>query len=149
MGRADSRRRLHTHPTQPLETIQTTEPSTGVKLPHLTLVVKNLDRFFSFEVEALDDMSVRRRFRASNYQAVTRVRPFICTMPLRLDDGWNTVTLNLQDLVKRAYGTNFVEALRVTVHASCRLRRVYFAERQYAEEELPVEFRLFVPLPPK
>lgn len=29
-------------------------------------------------------------------QAVTRVKPFICTMPLRLDDGWNTVTLNLQ-----------------------------------------------------
>lgn len=28
---------------------------------------------------------VRRRFRASNYQSTTRVKPFICTMPMRLD----------------------------------------------------------------
>lgn len=37
----------------------------------------------------------------------------------------------------------------MTVHASCRLRRVYFSDRQYGEDELPVEFKLFVPLPPK
>ena len=29
------------------------------------------------------------------------------------------------------------------IHANCRLRRVFFADRQYAEEELPPEFRLF------
>lgn len=40
----------------------------GIKLPHLTLVVKNLDRYFSFEVSLLDDMNIRRRFRASNFQ---------------------------------------------------------------------------------
>jgi hypothetical protein len=39
----------------------------------------------------LDDKNVRRRFRASNYQSTTRVKPFICTMPMRLDDGWNQV----------------------------------------------------------
>ena len=52
----------------------------------------------------LDDKGVRRRFRASNFQAAARVKPFICTMPLRLDDGWNQVTLNLADLTRRAYG---------------------------------------------
>lgn len=35
----------------------------------------------------LDDKNVRRRFRASNYQSTTRVKPFICTMPMRLDEG--------------------------------------------------------------
>ncbi|KAG0480900.1 hypothetical protein HPP92_011758 [Vanilla planifolia] len=56
----------------------------------------------------LDDKNVNRRFRASNYQAVTRVKPFICTMPLRLEDGWNNIQLNLTDLTRRAYGTNYV-----------------------------------------
>ena len=37
------------------------------------------------EVQVLDDKNVRRRFRASNYQSTTRVKPFICTMPMRLD----------------------------------------------------------------
>lgn len=59
-------------------------------------MLKNLERFVSFEVAVLDDMGVKRRLRASNFQAVTRVRPFIATMPLRLDDGWNAVALNLQ-----------------------------------------------------
>ncbi|KIY95116.1 hypothetical protein MNEG_12843, partial [Monoraphidium neglectum] len=40
----------------------------GIKLPHLTLLVKNMRRYFSFEVHVIDDMNVRRRFRASNYQ---------------------------------------------------------------------------------
>jgi len=47
---------------------------------------------------------------------------------------------------RRAHGTNFVETVRVTVHANCRLRRIYFAERLYGEEELPPEFKLFLPI---
>ena len=45
----------------------------------------------------LDDKNVRRRFRASNYQSTTRVKPFICTMPMRLDEGWNQIQFNLSD----------------------------------------------------
>ena len=61
----------------------------------------------------LDDKNVRRRFRASNYQSKTRVKPFICTMPMRLDDGWNQIQFNLADFTRRAYGTNYIETLRV------------------------------------
>ena len=46
-----------------------------------------MKKYFTFEVEVLDDKNVRRRFRASNYQSTTRVKPFICTMPMRLDEG--------------------------------------------------------------
>ena len=79
-------------------------------------------------------------------KAVTRVKPFICTMPLRLDEGWNQIQLNLADYTRRAYGTNYVETLRVQVHANCRLRRIYFADRLYSEEELPPEFKLYLPM---
>ncbi|KAI9015988.1 transcription factor IIB [Hyaloraphidium curvatum] len=120
--------------------------SLGVNLPYLVLVVKNLDKFFTFEVTILDDKNVRRRFRASNYQSTTRVKPFICTMPMRLDDGWNQIQFNLSEFTRKAYGTNYVETLRVQIHANCRLRRVYFADRLYSEEELPPDFRLFLPI---
>eukprot|EP00850_Spirogloea_muscicola_P005044 SM000022S07258 [mRNA] locus=s22:816842:818173:+ [translate_table: standard] len=179
----------------------------GIKLPLLVLLVKPLaGRLFSFEVHVLDDKNVRRRFRASNFQSaatlktcmhvlcpglqsLTRVKPYICTMPLLLDDGWNqiqvaanlgnrphniskdpceimssmilarlslrTVVLrhqqralqfNLADFTKRAYGTNYVETLRVQVHANCRIRRIYFSDRLYAEDELPPEFKLYLPI---
>ena len=97
-------------------------------------------------LQVLDDKNVRRRFRASNYQSTTRVKPFICTMPMRLDDGWNQIQFNLADFTRRAYGTNYVETLRVQIHANCRIRRVYFSDRLYSEEELPAEFKLYLPV---
>ena len=130
----------------------------GIKLPFLILIVKNLKKYFTFEVQVLDDKNVRRRFRASNYQvklsrcssrlsessswrsismqdecdslqlpmlahsmpssyirmslltgccsaqSATRVKPFICTMPMRLDEGWNQIQFNLAEFTRRAYG---------------------------------------------
>lgn len=120
--------------------------SLGIKLCYFVMIVKNMDKFFTFELEILDDTQTKRRFRASNYQTQTRVKDFICTMPLKLEPGWNVINLNLADFTRRAYGTNFVEISRVTVNANCRLRRIYFTDRQYTEEELPAEFRLYLPI---
>ena len=139
-----------------------------------------LKKYFTFEVQVLDDKNVRRRFRASNYQSTTRVKPFICTMPMRLDEGWNQIQFNLSDFTRRAYGTNYIETLRVQIHANCRIRRlicssyipwcfyicffnflhgclfkfasltlvyrIYFSDRLYSEDELPPEFKLFLPV---
>lgn len=110
-------------------------------VPNLLIQLK---KYFTFEVQVLDDKNVRRRFRASNYQSTTRVKPFICTMPMRLDEGirfskvgWNQIQFNLSDFTRRAYGSNYIETLRVTIHANCRVRRIYFSDRLYSEEELP------------
>lgn len=120
-----------TCPSDPAKTL-------GIKLPFLVMIVKNLNKYFTFEVQVLDDKNVRRRFRASNYQvqavgagreawssaadstslwwspkhskapqapnsccptplqSTTRVKPFICTMPMRLDEGWNQVQVSGQ-----------------------------------------------------
>ena len=118
----------------------------GIKLPFLVKIIKNLKKYFTFEVQVLDDTNTKRRFRASNYQTKTRVKPFICTMPMRLDEGWNQIQFNLSDFTRRAYGTNYIETTRVQIHANCRIRRIYFSDRLYTEEELPPEFKLFLPI---
>ena len=102
------------------------EEELSIKLPFLVMVIKNLKKYFSFEVQVLDDKGIKRRFRASNYQTSTKVKPFICTMPMKLDDGWNQIQFNLSDFTKRAYGTNYVETLRISIHCNCRIRRIYF-----------------------
>ena len=43
-------------------------------------------------------------------------------------------------------GTNYIETLRVQIHANCRIRRIYFSDRLYTEDELPQEFKLFLPI---
>jgi len=118
----------------------------GIKLPFLVMILKNVKKYFTFEVQVLDDKNVKRRFRASNYQSTTRVKPFICTMPMRLDEGWNQIQFNLSDFTRRAYGTNYIETCKVQIHANCRIRRIYFSDRLYSEEELPPEFKLFLPI---
>merc|ERR1712141_389514 len=123
--------------------------SLGIKLPFIIFVVKNMKKYFTFEIQITDDKGIVRRFRASNYQSTTRIKPFICTMPLRLDDGWNQIQFNLADFTRRAYGTNYVETLRVQIHANCRIRRVYFSDRLYSEDELPAEFKLYLPVQQK
>ena len=61
---------------------------------HLPLSPFFFLQFFPTASQVLDDKNVRRRFRASNYQSNTRVKPFICTMPMRLDDGWNQIQVS-------------------------------------------------------
>ena len=62
---------------------------------------------------------------------------------MKLDDGWNQIQFNLSDFTRRAYSTNYIETLRISIHANCRIRRVYFSERLYNEEDLPEDFKLF------
>merc|ERR1712072_1243339 len=81
----------------------------GIKLPYLVMIIKNMKKYFTFEVQVLDDRNIRRRFRASNYQSATRVKPFICTMPMRLDEGWNQIQFNLDNFTSRAYQTVYIE----------------------------------------
>jgi hypothetical protein len=42
----------------------------GIKMPFLVLLIKYLKKYFTFEVQVIDDKGVRRRFRASNYQVI-------------------------------------------------------------------------------
>lgn len=118
----------------------------GIKLPFLIMIVKNLKRYFSFEITILDDKNMRRRFRISNFQSTTKIKPFCTTMPLGLAGGWNQIQFNLADFTRRAYGTQFIETLRVQIHANARLRRIYFSEKLYTEEELPQDYKLYLPL---
>ena len=80
------------------------------------LYVKSYD--WHFFLLGFGRQNVRRRFRASKYQSTTRVKPFICTMPMRLDDGWNQVS-HLQNKIW------FLDRFLMILHISdSRLTRV-------------------------
>jgi len=140
----------------------------GVTLPHVAFLLRahSPGKGCSLEVEVRDDRGVRRRIRASTFQPASKVAPGIASLPLRLEDDegtqeggkegkspssspsrkWHRVPLDLDALVRRAWGTRYRETLRVTVHACCRLRRVYFSDRGYeGEAALPPEYKLYIP----
>ncbi|KAJ2709798.1 hypothetical protein H4R19_004065 [Coemansia spiralis] len=114
----------------------------GIKLPFLVMVVKNTGHLFGFEAEVADSCGAVRRLRPANYEAEAHIGNDVARLPLRLDDGWNYLTFDLARITAQAYGTQFREARRVTIHASACLRLVLFADRVVPEEELPRELRL-------
>ncbi|KRX42952.1 ADP-ribosylation factor 1-like 2 [Trichinella murrelli] len=114
----------------------------GIKLPFLVLLVKNLGKDFSLEVETIDASKAVRRFRWSTFQEKPRQAIIICTMPMRLSTGWNFLQINLDDISRKLYSQPYRETRRIMIHPNCRIRRVFFADRIYAEDDLPREFRL-------
>lgn len=63
----------------------------GIKLPFLIIVVKNMRKSFSFEVQILDDQNQLRRFRSSNYQSKTRVTNFATSMPVKFHSNFSRI----------------------------------------------------------
>lgn len=49
------------------------------------------------------------------------------------------------DFILRYFPTLY-SLCRVQIHANCRIRRIYFSDRLYSEDELPPEFKLFLPI---
>lgn len=69
--------------------------------------------------------------------------PCICLIPLKLDEEWNHISIDLDYIAQKAYSSRYMETKSVQIHANCRLRRVYFSDRIFHEDDLPPEFRLY------
>ncbi|CAH8563868.1 unnamed protein product [Schistosoma turkestanicum] len=91
-----------------------TNKSLAIKMPILVIILKNLNKYFSFEVQVLDDQNLKRRFHASTCQTTAVVKPFACMMPIKLDAGWNQVQFDLADFTRKAYGTTYVETIKLS-----------------------------------
>ncbi|PVV04122.1 hypothetical protein BB560_001378 [Smittium megazygosporum] len=117
----------------------------GIKLPILVLLVRNISKPFSFEVETLDEYDVVHRFRSSTYQKKTRIDNDIATMPLRMEDGWNQIVIDLNDLSRQCYGSKLKQTNRIIIHPNIFIRRVYFSSEIPIESQIPADLRLYCP----
>jgi hypothetical protein len=117
--------------------------SLGIKMHTIVLLVKNLQKYFEFSVNIIDDKKIERTFKASNFQTLTRVKGNFCSLPMKLEDGWNQVHICLDDFCKKAFGTNYKETKRVQIHANCRIRRIYFTEFPVNYRKIPPEYKVF------
>ena len=100
----------------------------GIKLPFLVMIIKNLKKYFTFEVQVLDDKNVRRRFRASNYQVRARSPPYAprCYAPAnRLIAAQDSVT---KKETARVANARTVNLLGVTVNDAGEAVHLHYAD---------------------
>ncbi|KYN20174.1 PREDICTED: uncharacterized protein LOC108760904 [Trachymyrmex cornetzi] len=108
----------------------------NIKLPVLILVVKNLNLRFKLEVQIIDKQQYRRRFSFMTYnvERLPSINASMARIPLKLDDCWNFLEINLQNLCHQVYKTDYEALQRVTIYPNCHLRRVYLQDRHYNDE---------------
>lgn len=109
----------------------------SVSLPYLCVQLKDIGRFTSITMLLHDDKGECKTLVASNKQAVIRVSDNICSLPLNMVPGWNLLRFDMKEIMNAAFDTNFARCSMVTIHASCRVVRVYFEKRHYEDSELP------------
>ena len=57
-----------------------------------------------------------------------------------------TASLSPRPFTLVGYSESSVALVLWQIHANCRIRRIYFSDRLYSEDELPSEFKLFLPV---
>lgn len=118
----------------------------GIRLPFLVMILKNLKKNFAFEITIKDQFGLTKRFNVSTYGSKTSISTMNCAMPLCLSDGWNQIHFNMAEFTRRAFNVEYMETCRVQIHGSISIRRIYFSRKLFQNDELPKEFKLFVPI---
>jgi hypothetical protein len=75
-------------------------------------------------------------------RSIVKIEGHLAEIPMVLGAGWQYISADLADLTAKAFGVAYFSTIQVRVNSSCRLFRLYFAGREYADIELPPFLRL-------
>jgi hypothetical protein len=118
----------------------------NTNLPHVALHIKSIARFMAISLQLVDDLGKERTVHFSNKRSIVTVDQDKCSLPIGIGmEGWQYLNLDFERICKNAFGTHYKSCLSVTVHGSCRLSKLFFQQREYADVELPEFLRVCVP----
>jgi len=99
-------------------------------------------RFFSVKFEVRDTAGKERTFLLSNKKTMVTIAGNDCTVPMDVGDGWQRLCFDLDDLLTRAFGSKLQLCSKIVFHGACRLAKLYYQARDYADPQLPVFLRV-------
>ena len=131
---------LHTEPLPVVEILNQSSQVTffvDCSRPYLILYFKGVERFVSISVLCIDDTKQRKILTMSNKSSFVTVEKVTCKLPLEIESGWQYVCIELDELLANSFGSLYKKCKEVTISGSCRLSKIYFASKRYADCELP------------
>ena len=111
-------------------------------MPLLCLHIRSMNKYTSVLVEVRDTDNKKFILGLTNMQSNTVVQANECVAPLVLKEGWNMLSVDLADIVHRAFGVKYSKTICVQVSATCRLWHLFFQDQAYADAELPPYVRV-------
>ena len=102
-----------------------------------------MNKYVGFEISISDQEDKEKIFQCTNKQSLARLIDNKCSLPLKLDDGWNIICIDLQSLTKRVFNIKYKHCNRIKIFANCRVRRVYFSKDLYQEDDIPEQYKVY------
>ena len=117
----------------------------NTNLPYVAFHIKGVGKFLTITLTFTDDAKRTRTVHFSNKRSVVTVDQDKCYLPIEIGmEGWQYLSLDFERICKNAFGTSYSICKEVTVHGSCRLSKLFFQKREYADAELPEFLRVCV-----
>ncbi|KAF3422670.1 hypothetical protein E2986_00242 [Frieseomelitta varia] len=109
----------------------------NVELPILVVVIKNLNLNCRLQVQVADDQNYQHHFQFTNAESEKQnYRGAICRVKVKFETGWNKLELDLSSLTQTVFKQVYAVTQRIQICGNCRLRRIYFIDRHYEDEEV-------------
>eukprot|EP01038_Epipyxis_sp_PR26KG_P004808 gene4808-6736_t len=113
------------------------ELSAGGPVPVIEVLNKSKIIFYSDY-----NSSEEKIFEMSNRSSFVTIDKTTCKLPLVVRDGWQYLCVEMDDLMTNAFGSTFVACREVIIHGSCRVSKIFFQSKKYADVELPAFLRV-------
>ena len=111
-------------------------------LPIFVTFIKNTGRFLEVAVRVLDSEGVNRKITMSNKRSTIAVNKDTCNLPLQIDHGWQYLNVDLNNICKRCFGTQFISCVDIRIGGPARVAKIYFESVDHADAELPMYLRV-------
>ncbi|CAK9813903.1 Cilia- and flagella-associated protein 20 [Anthophora quadrimaculata] len=109
----------------------------NIELPILVIVIKNLNLQCRIQVQVVDTKNCLHHFQFTNAENERQSsKGVICRVKVKLETGWNKLELNLSNLLQTAFKSDYAVTQRLQICGNCRLRRIYFIDKHYDDEEV-------------
>ncbi|XP_071869372.1 uncharacterized protein [Bombus fervidus] len=109
----------------------------NIELPVLVMVIKNLNLHCRLQVQVADNQNCQHHFQFTNAESEKQnSKGVICRVKVKFETGWNKLELDLSNLTQTAFKQQYAITQRIQICGNCRLRRVYFIDKHYEDQEI-------------
>lgn len=109
---------------------------------YLAFQIKHIGEFFLIGLRIEDTSGVFRSVMISNNRSTVLISRNEVKMPLVVKEGWQFIGIDLEDILRRTFGVGYRSCSQLIVSGSCRIWRIYFQEKEYADCQLPYFLRV-------
>lgn len=112
-------------------------------LPILTLHICDIGKFFDVELALVDGAGNLKHVLLTNRINCVRTGAEEAALPLTITPHiWSLLRLDMRVIMEAAFGKSYALCAGIVIHASCRLARAFFTDKECADDELPPFLRV-------